>query len=246
MSSSLVWGSYGVSHSTEGAARLVVADTCSWLDLIRSAQRGKSFPDEIDAASTLCSHAKVSPEDLTIAISAVTPGEFAANVETVVQSTREALRSLRKRVAHADEVAGHLGIARLSRYSAGAWEDEIVDEARVITEAWLSDAHELDTSVDELQRAHDRTNGRLAPARQGSSATHDCIIVERAMRAARDRPAGSTWFLTSNTRDFAPEGGRLDPALVKDFAACGLEFATSWAEVRGRFRVVGGNGALDL
>lgn len=160
--------------------------------------------------------------------------EFAAHIDSVALSTRDALRGLRRRVVHADEVAGHLGMARLSVHSAVPWEDELVDKAGVITRAWLSDALELETTDEELRRAHRRTNLRLPPARQGSSSTHDCIIVERAMRAASARVHGTTWLLTGNRRDFAPDGGRLDPALATDFAACGLEFATSWAEVRGR------------
>lgn len=134
-SSNSAWGSCVVSGCAESSARLVVADTCSWLDLVRSAQRGRSYPGEIEAASTLIAHAQARPNDLTIAVSAVTPNEFAANINAVAQSTREALRGLRRRVVHADEVAAHLGIPRLSVHPTASWEDEIVDKARVITEA---------------------------------------------------------------------------------------------------------------
>lgn len=226
-----------MSNREETVSQLVVADTCSWLDLIRLAIRDQPYPTELGAARTLADQARHERDELALAVSEATIDEFAANVDKVVEETRKNLRDLRKRITRADEVADHLGIPRLSVGLRRGWEDEIADTALDLVNGWLTDAVVLDTSGDELRLAHVRTRLRRPPAKQGSSSTHDCIIVERAMRAARNRPGGSTWFMTSNHKDFAPDGGRLDPGLQQEFVACGLQFAATWSEVQGRLGV---------
>lgn len=223
-----------MSNPEETVSQLVVADTCSWLDLIRLAIREHPYPTELAAARMLAEHPQRKRDEMALAVSDATIDEFAANVDKVVQETRENLRGLRKRITRADEVADHLGIPHLSVGLRSGWEDEIANIARDLVNGWLTDAVVLDTSGDELRLANNRTRLRRPPAKQGSSSTHDCIIVERAMRAARNRPRESTWFITGNHRDFAPDGGRLDPGLEQEFAGCGLQFAATWSEVQGR------------
>jgi hypothetical protein len=88
------------------------------------------------------------------------------------------------------------------------WEGKIIESGRKLAETLVNSAMELEIAVEDHEGAYARTVARRAPARQGSKSTHDCLIAERSMRAARIRVGGSTVLLTSNINDFGSPGER--------------------------------------
>jgi hypothetical protein len=222
---------------TDGTACLVIADTCSFLDVVRSAERDRTFAGEVAAAAALLRHAEEGSSVVRVAVVDVAHAEFLANIDSVKESTGANLRGLRRRLTHADEVATHLGLPRLLTTSALEWDVEIVKEAAALAQRLLARAVKIEASDEDQLKAFGRTVDRRAPARQGSRSTHDCIIAESAIRVARSRDGGETVLLTSNVQDFGAEGVRLDPQLATEFAAVGLGYANTWSEVTGRLGI---------
>lgn len=212
---------------------LVIADTCSVLDLIRSAHRHESRNSEVAAAIALRRRATDAPDELVIAVCDVTKSEFDNNVVSVVEEAGNGLSNVLKRVRHADAVAAHLGIAKLESGSA-PWATSIINKSERLARDLLGDASVITSLTADEHNAIKRSRLRIPPARQASASTFDCLITECAVRVARSRTPGSTWLLTSNTKDFGAPGQRLHPLLYEEFSTVGLEFATSWTEVAGR------------
>jgi hypothetical protein len=222
-----------MSIATDEPEQLIIVDTCSLLDIVRSAERFKTFAGEVAAANRIRQHQSVGSGSVRIGVCDVSRTEFYDNLDKVVTGTQNALRSLRKQMLHADEVATHLGLERVAT-GRSEWDVQIVERAVVLAKTLLVGAVDLPTDDGDRTRAFRRTTARRAPAHRGSQATHDCIIAERAIRTASDRPPGSTHLLTSNINDFGPENGRLDAELAVEFGEVGLGFATSWSEITGR------------
>jgi PIN domain len=222
-----------MSPSTKESGQLIIADTCSILDIARSAWRKESLSADVGAVQRLQNAAR-EPARLVIAICDVTVGEFKNHIDEVEMEGRNALANLRKRVAHADEVAGHLGVARLADSSIG-WDERILKSAVMLAREVSDRALVIEASEDETNRAYRRATAGRAPGRRGSHNMFDCVIAECAIRVAKRRTSGTTYLLTSNSKDFGGENGeRLHADLEVEFRAAGLAFATNWSEVAGR------------
>jgi hypothetical protein len=222
--------------ATRQPARLVIADACSLLDIIRSAERHTKMAGEAVAADTVRIAVEAEPDSLRVGVSDVARAEFEAHVDAIVEETRAALRSLRLRLTHADAVAVRLGLGVLLA-DQSEWENAIVGRVRDLALTLLGDSLRVDASDEDRNNAFRRTVDRRAPARQGAAATHDCVIAEGAMRLSRSREKSTTFLLTSNAKDFGGGGNRLDPNLEAEFAEAGLIYATTWSEVVGRLGI---------
>lgn len=223
-----------MSNNISGVPALVVVDTCSLLDLVRVAARRKTIgAGEITAAKAIYGAVTSSNAAVGLGISDVVQSEFAANVDQVVGQTKETLRSLRHESTHADEVAKLLGLSGILATSF-KWEEALVDTTRRLAFSLLDVSAEIRATGEDIQGAYYRTLQRIPPARQGSQATHDCVITEQALRLAQGRQAGTTLLLSGNTRDFGSQGQRLHPDLQVEFQTAGLEYCTSWGEIQGR------------
>jgi hypothetical protein len=223
-----------MSIAVEDAQRLLIADTCSFLDIARSAWRHERPSGDVGAAVRLQNHAK-DPSGLVIAVCDVSIGEFEDNIDGVETDGRNDLANLRKRVAHADEVATHLRVGRLSETTIG-WDERILKAAIALSRGLIIEATVVEVTQDDRERAYQRSRAGKPPARRGARNMVDCFIAECAMRVASVRLASSTYFLTSNTRDFGVSG-RLHPDLEAEFNAAGLVYTTTWSEVAGRLHL---------
>lgn len=223
-----------MSNNISAAPTLVVVDTCSLLDLVRVAARRKTIgAGEITAAKAIYGSATSHNAAVGLGISDVVQSEFAANAAAVRAHTKETLRSLRHESAHADEVAKLLGLSGILATSL-KWEEGLVDTTTRLAFSLLDVSAEIRATGEDVEGAYYRTLQRTPPARQGSQATHDCVITEQALRIAQGRQAGTTLLLSGNTKDFGSQGQRLHPDLQVEFQAVGLEYCTSWGEIQGR------------
>lgn len=212
---------------------VLIVDTCSVLDIARSAWRHESPSADVGAVRRLKDAAE-DPARLDLAVCDVTVGEFNNHIDDVEIDGRASLANLRKRVARADEVAAHLGEARLAKTTIG-WVEPILKAAVALAREFVERAAIIEASDDDTNRAYRRATAGRAPGRRGSHNMFDCVIAECAVRVASLRPAGSTYLLTSNSKDFGGENGeRLHPNLEIEFGNAGLVFTTTWSEVAGR------------
>jgi hypothetical protein len=222
-----------MSTGVEEPERLLIADTCSFLDIARSAWRPESPSGDVRAALRLQDHAR-DPSRLVIAVCEVSVGEFNSHIDGVETDGRNRLANLRKQIAHADEVASHLGLARLAETTLG-WDERLLNEAISLARRLIAGATVLQVNQEDRERAFQRFMGGRPPARRGAPNVFDCYITECATRVAIGRPTETSYFLTSNTTDFGSR--RLHPDLEVEFNTAGLVYTTSWSEVATRLQL---------
>jgi len=213
---------------------LVIVDTCSLLDLIRHAQRLDSPQGQVGAASAVLQRHRESPESLGLAVCEPTTTEFDANIDSPRQEVRDRRAETLSRMRRANTVAGDLGLDQLAPVEDD-WPERVAVAAEALARQILREATVIPATTDDRDRAYTRSSVRRALARHGSHAMFDCIITESAMRIALDRPQRPSWLLSSNTKDFCSGGTQLHADLVAEFNDAGLEFATSWNEIAGRY-----------
>lgn len=215
------------------AERLVIVDSCSALDIVRSLPRSK-VTAQLNPAMALIGLTEAQPETLSFVAPDVVRSELAKNLPAVETELRRHLDNLASG-AHdarsATKLFGINSISEISRPDITPIETELLR----LLDRLLVAADDPGISDSDKNNAFDRTMSYRAPAKKGTSATHDCFVTEIALRTARLRPHGQTHLLSSNTNDFHdPETSKLDADLAAEFTDAGLHYASSWGALRGQ------------
>ena len=113
--------------------------------------------------------------------------------------------------------------------------DEVTASARQIVGRLLDISYRSPGSADINNRAIDRVNRNIAPARRGKDSIKDCIVLETYLETM-SLLRGEGWlanavFLSSNSKEYL-EGRSLKPDLQPDFARTNLEYATNMGQAR--------------
>jgi hypothetical protein len=171
---------------------------------------------------------------LGLAVCEPTTTEFDSNIESPRREVSDRLAETLSRVRRANTVAEDLGLDQLAVVEDG-WVERIAVAAEALARRILDEATVIPATSDDRDRAYTRSTARRPPARHGSHAMFDCIIAQSAMNTALSRPQRPTWLLSSDTKDLCSGGTQLHPDLLVEFDGAGLDFATSWNEIAGRF-----------
>ena len=216
----------------DAPAILIIADTCSILDIARHVDRPRLPASETAAAKALHNASLAHPMAVSFAVCDVILKEFNDHISGVVQNARGVVADLVKRMTLADRLAVDLGIG--PALTDPKWHADIVSEAEALARAVIEIAHVEPSTTTDRDNAHDRSIAPRPPASQGKPEFYDCVVTECAIRMAASRPLRSTFLLSSNADDYGSAAKHLHSDLVTEFAAVGLEFAFTWTELKRR------------
>jgi hypothetical protein len=214
------------------AAVLIIADTCSLLDLARHIERAKLPSTETSAAKALYEASLRDPTTLGFTVCEFILNEFNDHIDGVVKSACDAVMSLKKKMALADTLAQDLGLGRA--LTSPDWHRDVAERSGELARAIVAGARLEETTSADRDSAHARSFEPRRPASKGKPEFSDCVISEFAIRIADSRPANSTFLVSSNTDDYGAEYGHLHPDLAADFAKVGLLFDFTWTDLRRR------------
>ena len=217
---------------TLGAPVLCV-DTCTILDLMRDPTRESVRAHERRAALDLLTAMEGGLTLIGLMADQV-EFEFRENAIPVEEEARQALRNLKSRLGRLDDVAAVYGAVGNSDI---AHLDDHVSQARSIVDRWIGVSIRFRPDADVASRAVRRVNQARTPAKKGRDSIKDCVIIETYLDfASQLRAAGldsPIVFTSSNTRDYATEGGvSLKTDLSSDFAHLNIQFAPNLAAAR--------------
>ena len=214
-------------------APVLCFDTCSVLDIMRDPTRGMIRAHEQAAALALLS-AMETGVALVALMAAQVQAEFMENVQSVEEEATKAIKRLRDTFAAVDGIAaifGANGNSDLSHLDGHAI------RSREAAKRWIAAAALVSTNDAIRARAMHRAIGPRTPARQGKESPKDCLVIETYLDiAVKLRTAGfasKIVFVSSNTKDYAGEAGRVLKAdLAAEFAGISMEYAPNLAAAK--------------
>ena len=215
-------------------APVVLPDTCSILDVIRSAFRPGIQTDIVEATMSLTNRARRTPRALWVVTPEQVTREWSDNSANVKGELTAAIRQAEQLSIRLAEAAGLvLPNANLSRLTLNPLrlDDRVFD----VAEQFLTAAEVLADHGDCISKAHTRMVRRIAPSSLQRQEYKDCVVIEHCLalcHALRLLGFGEPLiFVTSNSTDY----GRLPaltPPLDAEFSAVGLQYVSNlaWAK----------------
>jgi hypothetical protein len=215
-------------------APVVLPDTCSVLDIIRSAFRPGIQADVVEAAISLTGRAIQTPRSLWIVTPEQVVREWDDNSGNVKGELTALIRLTEQHSIRLAEAAGMLlPSARLSRLTLGALklDDRVFD----VAEQFLNAAIVLKEHGDCISKAHARLVRRVAPSSAQKQEYKDCVVIEHCLALCHALRLGhfaeQLIFVTSNSADYGRVPA-LTPPLDTEFAGVGLQYVSNlaWAK----------------
>ena len=205
-------------------------DTCSVLDIMRDPTRDDSHPHYREVAIDLV--VRMEAGEIVCIVAEQVELEFDEHDEPIQAEAQASLERLRQRVEQVNRIHGTL-LAPIPIDLAHF--DEVTASARQIVGRLLDISYRSPGSADINNRAIDRVNRNIAPARRGKDSIKDCIVLETYLETM-SLLRGEGWlanavFLSSNSKEYL-EGRSLKPDLQPDFARTNLEYATNMGQAR--------------
>jgi hypothetical protein len=215
------------------AARVVVLDACSTLDVIRIPVRPEwsADADSVEAVIDIAS----DPATLILAMTEAIEVEFHSNRQKVTTEVRHELRRYCESLDSNDPspMADMLKRCGLSLRPPGElsleWFEAVAVRFEVLTDRAYAVMGVRPNDPDDVMPAWERVAVRRAPAVRGSKSMVDAVLCETALRVSRQRPRGTTGLLTSNKKDFR-KAGALHPDLVDSYDDSGLVDLPTWRD----------------
>lgn len=214
-------------------APLLCLDTCMILDVARDPTREVVSPSDRKAAMDLLLAAEGASK-LTTLIAGQVRTEFADHIGAVEAETARAIAKLTAQQARIDAVASVYGSATAASLSHLASHAAL---ARAIAERWLAAGEMAKTTKAIVHAAFARMSRAATPSKRGKESMKDCTVIETYLDTARRlRHARFTLpivFASSNTKDYANEGGSsLRPDLASEFLALNMEYAPNFGAAK--------------
>lgn len=158
---------------------LLCLDTCIILDVIRDPTRHDKQAEYQSASVDLLS--ALENDRLVSVVAAQVVLELERNRKRVLDETKNILAGLRKKLYRVNNMAGVVGdVARVDLMHFDAY-GQRTDS---IASRWLDGSKKVDHSADVANRALNRNNMGIAPARRGKS-HEDCVVVETYLELVR-------------------------------------------------------------
>jgi len=204
---------------------ILLVDTCSLLDVIRSPCRNAVTEHLLKAVLRV--EEAVDAGRLALCAAAVTRDEWARNVEQVVLEVEREQRRID------DGIVRFVAAARLAGRSAESREGvgilEVPARVHASSERLLRKTTLIAASDEIKTAAFKRLYEGTPPARRGSDGVGDCTIFETLLALGRGLDhARVKVFLTSNTKDFADDDGAVHPKLFSEVEAIGARIVFDW------------------
>lgn len=214
------------------AARVVVVDACSTLDVLRIPARPEWSADAMSVKGVLDLAGDASR--LIVMTTAAVQVEFMAHRHSEAATVRRELRRCSEKLGDDTELVSNMfarcGLAPhpLDELSL-EWFEDLGERFVTLTNAVCRATVVRPDDTDDVIPAWERVAVRRAPANRGSRSMADCVLCEAALRIARQRRSGTTGLLTSNKKDFRLAGS-LHPDLVGAYGEAGLIDLPTWRD----------------
>jgi hypothetical protein len=210
---------------------LVFVDTCSVLDLARSPRdgfRGRHAGEAVELIS-LAVQQKITfllPEQVSV--------EYQTNIFQVQQEADRQVKKLNAQMSTLHDILRFYGkpVAAFAEIS----EEGFAEACRAVMDSLVDSAICSKTTNDAKLNAGNRVIAGRVPAGSSKQSFKDCLVLESCYETLRAARAvgffASAHFLSSNTAEYSLDRMGLHPDLVDDFSALGLEYASTFAELR--------------
>lgn len=216
------------------AARVVVFDACSTLDVIRIPVRPEWSADAASVEQLIAIAGDAS--SLLLAIPEVIEAEYQKHRQGAADGVLNELRKHHNTVTtEARFMKDLLRRCGVSAYELPAidlpseWVDSLATRFLKLGEDVRSNLTLVPHDEDDVTPAYARVAKSRAPAVQGAVGMNDSTLCEVALRIARQRPPGTTGLLTSNGKDFR-QSGSLHPQLIDEYDTAGLVDLPTWRD----------------
>jgi hypothetical protein len=207
----------------EANTPILLADTCSLLDLVRDPTRDDQEPNNHRAANdilTACENGQVK-----CLIARQVELEFHNHDQRIQREAKRQLNVFKKRIERINELSAIYGVAVTSDLTHL---DDQIARARAVLDRWLAQITTIHPSADAFEKGYSRMNLGFAPARLGKDSSKDCLVYETYLEIATSlRDAGLTKpivFLSSNTNDYR-EGRQLRQEIAAEFQPLNVSYA---------------------
>jgi hypothetical protein len=210
---------------------VLCVDTCSILDILRDPTRESCKPHEMQAAVDLVSKAETNRAILLMAEQVSI--EFSSHDQDVQDESLRQLKKFRENAERINELSGVFGAASAVNL---IHLDTHVARARIVVGRWVQQLQIVVPGPTVLTKAFNRVNAAIAPARRGKDSFKDCVVYETYLEAVDAlRNSGLTTpivFLSSNTKEYMTEGGKLKAEIEAEFKAMNLDYAPNMAAAK--------------
>lgn len=203
---------------------IIVADTCSLLDVIRAPIRGHGAI--LAAALAMWEEVKVGTPRFRLVLPSLFAVEWRDNLPTVRDELVRSLRTHRELSAllgqlHLDLLGHPLMVPDVTLYHFEALLEQVCD-------GLISSAFTMDEDLNAVGRAYRRVAEARPPARKGKQEMKDCTVFEEVLLLGRELRArgfaGRVVFVSSNSEEYGTVG-RPIPVIRDDLRASQVMFA---------------------
>ncbi len=212
------------------AQALLVCDTSSLLDILRSPTEGPKAVSERDNARRLL--ARIDGGELVALAPERVFVELDRHRDRLVRRARDDLAAYQKTVRATYALTGKEGFGSAP---GDLKPDDYAEVLHAQLRPWARHLVELPQSPDAVSRALSRVDRHAAPSSNAKQELWDCLIVEtvfEGMDALRAQGMEQRClFVSSNTSDYKdPDTRRARSPLREEFGARGIEYVPSFAE----------------
>jgi hypothetical protein len=180
---------------------VVLHDTCSLLDIVRTPERDNIIPGIISSAIDF-----TSKSDIWLIASNIVNVEWNDNIDNVISGSRNAIRNLHKKASIFKGALDHAPIVDKWAYNKLFTSYELEEKLKDLSKSLLNNLTFIKEDADCLTRASIRVIKTIAPASKGKDEYKDCMIIEHYLELCRKlRDSGFSEqivFVSSNKTDF--------------------------------------------
>jgi hypothetical protein len=211
-------------------APLLVADTCSVLDVTRSLYRPEAPSRSLGMGKTAVRASASHPPKLHIVLFDEIEQELQRNSPGEIARLRTQMIKL--------SAAGDVSLSKLSRLWWRYCVRKTEGRLAAFPDAWKEAGHRISQEATCVPLARTRLTAGIKPGRRGSANLGDCLITEQLLELSRQlRSAGFTreiLFVSSNAKDYG--ASTLKAPLDFQFSSLMIDF---YQDVQGAMTQIG-------
>lgn len=208
---------------------VIFFDTCTLLDIVRSATRKDIHSEIVSSATTLISLF----DDKWLLATEVVNKEWQNNIDNVEREVRNAISNLHNNALMFQETLKYSPSVDKWDYSKDFKSYKLEKELRSVSDNLRKSLILIKDDENCILRANKRVVNGIAPASKGKAEFKDCSIIEHYLELSRKLKSLNfvypVFFVSSNKNDFGTEYDIKEP-LKTDFENTNLKYLNNLKE----------------